>query len=82
MHWKRVSLGIIRPAGASLHHEPVRSRAPLGRGAFDEMLRSTVTNTSDHDIFQVVSGRFKGIEKDEACNWVVEAKQRNSQRDG
>ena len=40
------------------------------------MLRSTVANNSDHDNtkpFQVVNGRFKGIEKDLACNWVVEA---------
>ena len=59
----------MNPFGHGLH---------LNRAAFDEMLRSTVTNNPDHDTtttksFQVVKGRFKGIEKDSACNWVVEA---------
>ena len=81
---KCVSLGIIRPAEASLHREPIQSRA-----AFDEMLRSTVANNSDHDNtkpFQVVNGRFKGIEKDLACKRVVEAdlagETTHPQRDG
>ena len=58
---------IMNPFGHGLH---------LGRAAFDEMLRNTVTNNFEHDTtrsFQVVKGRFKGIEKDSACNWVVEA---------
>jgi hypothetical protein len=58
---------IMNPFGHGLH---------LGRAAFDEMLRSTVNNNSDHDTtksFRVVKGRFKGIGKDSACNWVVEA---------
>ena len=57
---------IMNPFGHGFH---------LNRAAFDEMLRSTVTN-SDHDTtkaIQVVNGRFKGIKKDSACNWVVEA---------